>query len=638
MAYREFSNEKLTESPNLGDLPNTLQALSFVNQQKSLQQQRQYNAVQDIKNFAITNKIPKYVQGLTEMTKEFANRRVNEIYQHGQLSPSPQMTNLYTEGTNLNAQANAIQDAVKEGQEKVMAINDPYYRREHDLKKFDKVIENRGDYQFGQDLIAKDEALTAEARNSIYSPEEVLENFNLGKARSDWIKLYADKSKEVSVKSVGGAKEKSLITAPFVNPAGISDVTNDHISDLFLAHKMIKTAYNHLAMDMIRSEIDENIAADPSYLNKIGAQNKEQAFVAILQNPELNPNSKSWGEARDAEDKIIPNKKLQVADRIRELARKDIKREAKYITQWDADYSDVSPSSEAGFTSKDASSTEIFDANNSVSGPGRTISRTKPATHPYYKIPASRSPMRMDLDTGEIIRDNLPKEFTLNSMQLVTVDASGKIIGFNAKNADDLEKQIDDASLSKFGDKGITGTKIAFRGQTIDKSAMEEAIKKRDELEALWNSDKTNTAVKDKLDFLQVQIEKAQYGEPFNMKFIEDLTGKKALHNEIFTVEPGDVNVGFMKDQLGGDVYSQKAETPQMQRIKAKVDRKVKEANATLKERTSQDLLQNKQEPKQSYKFTTGINSGREYSVETLKKEGYTDDEIKQAIKQGILK
>lgn len=561
MAYREFSNERLTESPNLGDLPRTLDALRYVNQQKLLQQQRQYSAVQDIKNFNITSKIPKYVRGLTEMAKHFANARVNEIY-HGQVAESPQSIGRYTQGTNLNDQAVANEEEVKRLRERILDIKgrDPFYKAEHDLEKTDNAIVDDGS-QFGPEMMDKDQAHLSNTRNSIYSDEEVLLNFDAESAASKWVQLQKEgqKSEKQSSKGLTGSKYSQLYTGIFFDDAGKPGITDEKINEFLSFHDKLKPYYQHLAGNDLLKQIKENRAADPNWMK---GMTNEEALDAIIKNPSLNINSKAKSFKQLIRDKV--RRKLSDLEGI--------------TKETDTDLSDQNPSAEAGFTSKDASSTEIFDANNKVSGPGRTISRTKPATHPYYKIPASRSPMRMNLDTGEIIKDNLPQEFTLNSMQLVPVDGSGKIIGFNAKNADDLERQINEAPLSTFGPKGITGTKIAFRGQTTDKSAMEEAIKKRDELEALWNSDKTNTAVKDKLDFLQIQIEKAQYGEPFNMKFIEDLTGKKALRNEIFTVEPGDVNVGFMKDQLGGDVYSQKAETPQMKRIKATIDRKVKEA------------------------------------------------------------
>lgn len=561
MAYREFSNEKLTESPNLGDLPNTLQALSFVNQQKLLQQQRQYNAVQDIKNFEITSKIPKYVRGLTEMAKNFADTRVNEIY-HGQVTASPQAVARYTQGTNLNKQAAANEEEVKNLRQRILDIKgrDKYYKAENDLEKTDNAIVDDGS-KFGPEMIDKDQAHISTTRNSIYSDEEVLKNFDSDTAASDWVQQqkHGQKSIEQSFKGLSGGKNASLYTGIFFDDAGKPGITDAKVNEFLTFHPKLTPYYTHLVMNDLMKQISQNRAADPSWMN---GKSDAEALSAIIQNPALNINSQGGK----------PMNQL-----IRDKARKKLGDLEAITRKIDTDLSDQNPSAEAGITSKDVSASEIFDANNSVSGPGRSISRNKPATHPYFKFTA-RSPRRKDIDTGEDSTDNMPHDFTLNSIQLVPVDGSGKIVGFNAKNADDLERQINEAPLSSFGPKGITGTKMAFRGQTIDKSVMEEAIKKRDELEADYVSNPNDTNLKSKLDFLNTQIEKAQYGESFNMKFIEDLTGKKASHNEIFTVEPNDTNVAFVKDQSGMDVYSQKAQTPQMQRIKAIIDRKVKEA------------------------------------------------------------
>lgn len=558
MAYRDFLNETPYESPVLGDLPRSLQALQFTQQQKLLRQRQVADAANDLKTFQATSTIPKYDRGITHVAGQATQMRLNELHQ-GQMTPSQQTKAFLDEAPKLNSLAIANKDELGRLNKQILENTDPYYRKESDLKKAADVIADTGE-PFGYDLLNKDADKISHLRQSLNDDENVMENYAADKAAADWVQKHKTKSFENINKGQSGAKYGSTVSGLFFDKNGKPGITDEHITDFLNYHPKQKPYYTHLAMNDILADIKKARAADPNFMKDM---DDGEALSAIIQNPSLDPVNKQ-----------------PVNERAREKAKETIKSLESITRKVDTDLSDVNPASEAGILSKDVSSNEVFNGNTDYSAVGRTISRTKPATSPYFKF-SSRSPIRLDTQTGKISSDNMPREFILNTVEVVPVNASGIPIGIKAGTVEEMEKQINEMPSSAFGKGGITGTKMAFRGQSVDKSVIDEAYKKKEELESQHAQNPDDASIGQKLSFLNEQLDKYNYGESVNYKFLEDLTGRKALHDELMPVDPGDVNSSFVKDQTGADVYSQKFQSPAMQRIKVAVDRRVAEANAT---------------------------------------------------------
>lgn len=581
MAYREFLNETPYESPVIGDLPRTLQALQFTQQQKLLKQQQRLSHFDKYEQLVATGKDPYYGEITNKLAGDVTKSVHHDFYSGAQaITPETKRKEFDVRGLNKIMADN--EDEVKNIHQQIMdtAAQDKYFIPTLALKRNANLISNEGmptTTEQAKDIVKKHQNNIVNQRNSIYSPEDVLENFDAPQLAADFVKARADKVVASKYEGQSGTKSGTERSGVFFLTNGMPGISDETRQDFFQAHPMQQEYYRRLAMNDIQGDIEKTLADHVSTLKlqqsvlshaPVGSKEwKDDAFNAIVQNPYIDPIDQR-----------------PVNERVRNKVDATLKSYEKTTSKIDVSLKDTSPAREAGFINPDVSSNEVFngssEASANISGVGRTISRTKPATSPYYKL-TSRAPIRYDTDTGKVSTDNMPRDFILNSVEVVPVTASGVPSMFKATNVDELEKEINNTPLSRFGPNGITGVKMALRGQSVDKSVIDEAFKKQDDLEAQLASNPEDPVIKQKLSFLKEQLDKYNYGESVNYKFLEDLTGRKALHNELMPVNPGDANSAFIKDQTGADVYSQKFQSPAMLRIKSAIDRRVAEANAT---------------------------------------------------------
>lgn len=569
MAYRDFLNETPYESPVLGDLPRTLQALQFTQQQKLLKQRQSVDAAKDVTTYIATNKIPWAVTGINELAGEATKARLNEIY-HGGLTPSQQTKAMLDEGPKLNARANAITDQVGELHKEIAENEkDQYYISKGDIQKANNVVVDNGE-KFGPKKLDTYEQRVLDAKKSIYNVEDVLDNFAGQKHASDFVKAHGDKTNANKFEGQNGVKSGTERSGVFFLPNGMPGISDEVRQEYFNSHPMVQPYYTHLAMNDIQGDIEKALADKHGSLLKlqqslisdapVGSREwKADALHAIINNPVIDPIDQR-----------------PVNERMRDKADQTLKSYEKQTSKIDVSLKDTSSGSQWGVKNPDIATAEGFDSKE-FSGPARTITNTKSAVNPYLTY-SSAAPVRMDLATKEVNTNGLSQQFKLKSTKWVPVDAKGIPIPIQAANTDELIEKIKNLPYGT-----VANAKIAFEGDSLNGDVLDLAYTKRNELDAQYAIDQ-DPKTKATLDKLTETMENLRLGKDYNTEFLNQLLHVKVNKHELIPVDPGDENTRFVQSQTGMDVYSDKAQTPDMIRVRNAIQQKIRDDQQPVKE------------------------------------------------------
>ena len=592
MAYREFQNEKPIESPVIGDMPRTLQALHTVVQTQQQQQNRQNDLIKAHKTLTGSGEVMKYVHGIDEYGAEGTRRFYSDIINKGR--PSYETQQFLAHGEHLKAEAEANASKLSSLNKRVLENNDPYYLKTQDLDSVREVLHHDGKTPFGQDMINSDSAKLTDLESNIYSDENVLHNFNQGKATADFVTQQGLKKSKVTNKTQSGAETSSLSETPFVNQYGRPAITVEHLKDYENFHPKVKPYFQARVGEQLLKEIDQNRAADPNWM---AGKSREEILGILMEHPELNP--QSINKETIGPDGTVVKKTLTFGDRMRNLEAEQLRHHAKTTTELDTDYSNYNPGAQYGVKVKNIQASGDSFNPGDYAGPARAILQTNSATEPNITIRAS-SPVRLDTDTGQVITNNRPRYTKILSIQRVPVDRNGVPVKLPAGSEQDAYTAINNLPPDAFDPEkgGIVGTKMAIVGQSVDDKVLDLAFARQKQLESESVANPNDPKIQGTLSKLKEVLQQINLGEDFNEQFLQSqLPGNvRVLHNELIPVNPGDPYYAQIDARTGINMYSPQFQGKGMQNFANAVDKRVREAGPQIEQQRHQSMMTNQQQ------------------------------------------
>lgn len=573
MSYREFQNEKIYEAPQIDVMPKTLSVLQHLNDQRARQelfnQQKAARDFEDIKKFHGTTTIPKYDRLIQDEAQNVVRNAQQDILSYGVITPKTKLQ--MNELQNLNARGIAHREEMKRllDEEHAKALADKYYNPTVNIEKINKSIPYKG--LSLQEELNSDEADIATNRGDIGHPQDIEQTFKHGEQLGDWMQTFKDKTKENTYVSPGGVKTSTTMTSPFVNKFGVPDVTDEHVLEYLGSHPSVKTYYTGKAIKQLQSEIEQNKAYDPNWM---AGMSEGDILAGVIDGQIKNPHPNAVGETRDQNGNVI-TKPLDLNERIREMARNDIKSHAHVLSKIDTDLSNTG-SHEWGITNKNIQVAPGFE-NKNFSSPSIAIVNPKSPTNPYLRL-STASNLRYNLDNGKVVTNKLPREFVLNGgIQMVPVKANGAPVDVKGETPEELVQNIKELPESAFGPNGIIGTKIAMRGQSVNKKqVLDNAYVKVAELKQKVALNPNDTEAQQALTDTQNILQQINADTELSPELIQKYLGVDVVQNELIPIDPDDPNSQQIKGLTGMNPYSNKVMN-HFSPLKDAIDQRVKE-------------------------------------------------------------
>lgn len=575
MAYREFQNEKIYESPVL-ETPKTLGVLQHLQDQEARQdlfaRQKAAQDFEDIKKFHGSTTIPKYDRLIQDEARNVTQNAQQDLMQHGIITPKTKLQ--MQELQNLNARGIAHREEMKRllTEEHAKAQADKYYDPTLNIERINKSIPYKG-LSLAEELNS-DEGDISGHRADIGHPQDIKQTFKHGEQLGDWMQTFKDKTKEQTYVSPGGIKTSTTMTSPFVNKYGVPDVTDEHVLEYLGSHPSVKPYYTHQAIEQLQNEIAQNKAHDPNWM---AGMSEGDILSGIIDGQIKNPHPNATGTTRDAQGNIV-NKPLDLNERIREMARNDIKNHAHILSKVDTDLSNASNGHGYGVTNKNIQIAEGFD-NKNFSSPSIAIVNPKSPTNPYLRL-STASNLRYNLDNGKVVTNKLPREFVLNGgIQMVPVKADGTPVDIQASTPEELAQKISELPASAFGPGGIVGTKLAMRGQSVNKKQiLDNAYVKVADLKQKVAANPNDTTAQNELNATENILQQINADAELSPELIQKYLGVDVVQNELIPIDPDDSNVQQIKGITGMNPYSNKV-VQHFSPLKNAIDQRVKQSH-----------------------------------------------------------
>jgi hypothetical protein len=576
MAYREFQNEKTYAAPEFVP-PKTLDVLTHLNDQRfrqeQLKRQKAEQDFEDIKAFHGSTTIPKYDRLIQGEAENVTRNAQQDIMQHGVITPKTklQMQRLQ----NLNARGIALKDerARQLAFENEKKASDKYYDPTININRINEGIPSRG-LSLEEELNA-DESNLVDNRANIGHPQDINRTFKHGEQLGDWMQDFKNKTKEVTYTDENGVKQSRLMESPFVNDRGIPDVTNEHVSNYLNSHASVKPYYTHKAIEQLQNEIAENKAHNPNWM---AGMSEGDILSGVIDGQIKNPHPNSIGQTRDVNNEVI-NKPLDLNERIREMARNDIKEHAHVLSKIDTDLSNSNTSRKWGVTNKNIQVAEGFE-NKNFSSPSIAIVNPKSPTNPYLRL-STASNLRYNLDNGKVVTNKLPREFILNGgIQMVPIKSDGTPVDIQASSPEELEAKIKALPASEFGPGGIVGTKIAMRGQSVNKKQiLDMGYVKMAELKGKLSENPNDVQAQQQLTDTQNILQQINADSELSPELIQKYLGVDVVQNELIPIDRDDPNSQQIKGITGMNPYSEKV-LNHFKPLQQAIDQRVRQSHA----------------------------------------------------------
>jgi hypothetical protein len=621
MAYREFRNEATYAAPEIEGLPQTLAALDTANRIKAQQglhnQSLQDKVYESNKNGYFIdnqNKINDMAALTIEATRQWKAG--------GRQGVPDEVRKIMSDVNALSDKGKVLWEQQKKFEQDIDADKDPYFNKDG------AVQELRANYN--KPLPEIEQSLAN------FNPKQDPKFFNATKYADDFVKRYGDKSSEYQTTTNDGTKTAGLAKGKFFTKEGKPGIDPEVVENFLSDDPRADAFYTQAMLKDLNQEYKQIIAGRMNELpdTKEGItlrgliQNGEDnaAINYLREHPEINPIDQRTEFERKA-DKIIPELK----------DREDVQSKKVY------DASDKLAGAKWGSGSKTLAGDP---ADGFQGGPSRTVmlkSGTGQNKLPF--LPATISTKRRDKDTGAIVdtgSGNIPMH--INYYTWGAADIDGVPYNFKSSNLQNLKKEIEGMTV---GERAQMKAAPIFHGVSVDKAnALNLSFRKVQELkdEARKNPD---GEIAEDLPELEQALNNMGAGKEYDSQLIQKYIGSDVVRNEMFAVTKDDVNETQYEALTGIRVNSPKSLNPEMKEIKdfieSEANKAKKELAPAFKKAVEDNTLRNeakvvgepekKTEPvqlKSSYKV-----GDKTMSLDELRKLGYSDEQIKEAIKLG---
>ncbi len=641
MAYKDFRNEKIYDAPVIEGLPRTFAAVDTANRLRESRKQRQYDLERNWKQYQTTNKIPSITRKINSELGGITNSAIN-AYRSGFQTLPQELVERQNRAVAQDKEAVAIEENIKRLQEdiKERAAQDPYYRPNFDLEQL-KGLTQDNDLSLDEELRQKNEVLS-NLNQSI--GKDLRQSFDREKAISDYVNTIGKTERENDVTNADGIQSKVYTSARFRDDKGVPNVTDQHIEQLFNKDPRLYQSFQQDAVEQLANDFSTYKASGATLPSWAKGLNDQDIVDELVNDPN--------------KQKDIGLQPKELWDRIADVARPAIKKYEDASTKSMYDAEKRNPGWGYGFTSNQFNApTEGFNTGD-YSGVSRTIT-SKNASNPYLTFD-SKTSARIDPATGDVTSSQSPRRFVLNNYHWApyTVDNKGRKIPLKIQASDeqDLVNKIKSLPVSERAK--IAGAAPVLNGYSIDKAnVLNLAYAKRNELQDKVEANPLDDQAKAQLAGTEKILEDINADRDLNGQLIQKYLGVDVQKNEMFIPDPRDSNVKDIQSRTGMDIYSDKSLSPEMKYVRDEINKIVNDTKPEFKnyqdaqarkaedeKRKSQeyiDMMSGKKKkpvvkPPVTLKSNYKIN-GKDYSLDDLKKMGYTEDQLKEAQANGTI-
>jgi len=473
MAYQEFANPNAAEAPDIGDMPRTLQALQYVNQQKERALQARRTAAQNLKEFTINGKDTPSVERLTKEAQDVKNETVNDIMNYG--SPRPETIKKRDKIELAHNIMKTVDEQTKSTLEEIGKW-DKYMNKGKAIGELGEVAtfnppENMDLMEHQHERANRLLDFQNKVNSAVKGGDHTPEYYNNDLFTADWVTKQHEKNKSKwGVGTDEEGKNSGSTEAPLVDSKGNPNV-EPHINAYLESDPRVLPTIQHEAMQQIEKNVENNIASDKNWLDKAGRalygkpfQSKEEAINDLFNHPNNNivpETGELQPSATDENGRI-----LKFNDRVRNIAKEKLE---EYNNKSSEYLHDVSKNNHSFGANKNSSVNVQYDNGSTAPGLGLIINhKDKPI--PYVNFQPNKY---YNLSTGQNVKNVNHLDFNANNYVLVLRKKNGDLVPFKAQDHDQLLEEIKNTPA-----KDLIGSDLtwAMKGQAINKANESSAL------------------------------------------------------------------------------------------------------------------------------------------------------------------
>jgi hypothetical protein len=636
MAYREFykgiDTVDIDYSPIERGVTNLLRSVTA-------QQQAKRDAANQFKYDLDQGAFENDTKILNEVAKNVTDRARTELKQSGRVT-------LDTE--KLMKDGLAFQQASKNQLERAKALRqnitdratkDPYYNPEIDLGLVTEATHGKDN---DKDFRTRGESL-AEAEKRVGS----IDSFMFNKYRADYVKNIGAQFKE---KTTGTPNAKSTIynQATFWDDkTGKPGVTDDQAIDFLESDRRVNEFYD--------SKVNKDLSDEIKKMKSSG--DERTAWMSGLSEAEIK------NELINNPSKNLINP-TDFGVRVRDLAKKDLSEADRINSKVTSDYSGDKNLSGGGWSNQNILKT---DSINGVAQTARDVGTRAEKVFTAYG-PGGRitqksgrpiqlnttNPIRSDITKGVTTRNNTGNlALNMTGYQLMPVKKGFAPFALQSNTVDGMIQEINNLPNDYFDPNGKIGLqpslKIGLNGYTTneanvlndvndkmfdiaDQIKVAKDANDKDKLASLQDMEYSLNEIKD-------MIGAGNYDER-DLLFAANKAGIKKV-KEDWIIPADNSDLANIRNITGGlDLNDKNNWSNEMKLLDAAYAKKYQEAQAAGF-KAPQEATPAKGKAKA--KVTTTLKdsytiNGKGYSLDALKKLGYTDDQIMEAVRLGTIK
>lgn len=634
MAYREFHYEKQY------DAPDTSQAYAahvqgITNLFRGMQQ-RQDQKRKAVDQFAYELDKGAYENDtriLNEVAKNVTTRAKDEIRSTGKLSV--ETDRLMKDGQAWQAMSKNQFERAKALRQNIVdkGVRDPYYNAEPDLNR---VIDATHGKDNDIDFRVRGERL-AQAEQSIGA----IDTFKFDKYRADYLKQIGTQSKEREFPNKDGSSKTVYDQSVFWNGAK-PGVTNDHAIRYIESDKRVSEYYDDKVSNRLDDEIKSMKSSGDTRADWMKGKSNAEIKTMLINEPSKN---------------FVNNQDYGV--RVRDLAKADLAEADRVNSKvsYTSMQRDLNNSGgrwkNPNVLHEDSINSFAQEAKSEETGQMSAVSTYGPGGRFALKSGKplqinTTNPVRTDIIRGLTTRNNKGTlNFNMTGYQLMPVRAGMAPFALKSPTTEGMIKEINEMPLDYFDPAGKMKLqpemKIGLKGFTINETGVLNDI--RDQLldlssqihaaEISGNKDKQDSleAMEDKLNRLNETIGAGEY-DPTDLLISANKSGVRKIQQE-WIIPADDSDFAEINSKSSGFNLKDKSYwSPDMTAVQDAYTKRAEEAKAQgYGKQTTPEQPKKEMPLKTSYKV-----NGKDYSVGDLKKLGYTDDQIKEAVRLGNIK
>ena len=634
MAYREFHNEPYYKDPGIEFLPKTMAMIQTVADTRLRQQQHNWDLAANYKQANLEGKFPADQRFLNDLSQKITLNATNDLMNYGNLSPRTRQEITWAQGMKALSYTQWNQTKDLEGRIQNYKIAGPnpeknYWDNSHDMNMLTTAA-----YGTPQENSDKNTEINlhnrAERLNNVGN--QMGKNYLLGFKKDAYVQDYVDnlgeQQREVSYEDPTGKKSREKVQAVFWDPVtgkpGVTDPDAIHFLD----------SSPHI-QEYYKQKVDTELLDDARKMmaTKEGAWLKDLTPDEVVQKFRENP-------SLNTESKVTPGQ------RELQLAKEDLiaKHRIHLANAYDAGNINDDQSAR-GVSSKLFAVNDAFDRN-SNSGPSFVYSSTNGTKQ---GLPIQIKGKAFDVNSGEYTGNtDAAREMIVKSSSLALFDkTTGKPlpVKFNT-----TQEMVDYIGKMKPDELANTTLLPVIKGQSFNRAnVISNARLVKDKLSV--KPDKTQED-ENAIEAIDKVLQMADQNPDLAPEVFQSALQKYVpvvVEDLVKPIGPKDHETAEIKNMLGKfDPTNPKYWNDDMKAVsQAWTTAQQKNSHYTPRQQTNTKPAVSKTQRRSNTQTSTETPvtlkssyeiEGKSYTLDDLKKMGYTEEQLKEAVKMGNIK